>query len=278
MEISRPQIVASVTVRFSGASSNRYTLHANVTFDEERLGAGEGVNLTFRLAVKKCEVVFLAPSSGYFLVDPSSVRSPKPLKPHEVENLKKTSTSLSGRLALGLNKIGLPLSGDAEAAAKRETSRSFTSKQEVSAYLELSKRSHDNHRAWSLDGRSLPHGRLWGPVWDSEVEPRLAVVDNRPTDVIQKDSSMGFPPFSRIEVRCLREDIDIYDIQFKDPADEKQFRQRSGHQARIKAAEAFLGLQILREGLSVGDLSDRFSELTILDATIPITDAGNFDR
>lgn len=221
----RQLVALEAWFRQSPNDENRYTLHANVTFDEERLGAGDGVNLTFRLAVKKCEVVFLAPSSGYFLVDPSSVRSPKPLKPHEVEILKKTSTSLGGRIALGLNKIGLPLSGDAEAAAKQETSRSVNSKQEVSAYFELSKRSHDNHRAWSLDGRSLPDGRLWGPVWDAEQEPRLAIVDSRPGEVIQKDASMGFPPFSRIEVRCLREDINIYDIQFKDPAVEKQFRQ-----------------------------------------------------
>lgn len=274
----RQLVALEAWFRQSDEDPKRHTLHANVTFDEERLGAGEGVNLTFRLSVKKCEVVFLTPSSGYFAVDPSSVRSPKPLKPHEVENLKKTSTSLGGRIALGLKGLGLPFSGDAEVSAKRETSNSVSSKQEVSAYYELSKRSHDDHRAWSLDGRSLPGGRLRGPVWDAKQEPRLTVIDRRPEAVMQKDAEMGFPPFSRIEVRCLREDIDIYDIQLKDPAEQKKLNHRNGYEARMKAAEAFLRQQILREGLRVDNLSDRFSELTILDATIPIFDAGYLDR
>lgn len=272
----RQLVAIEAWFRQSSSDKRRYTLHASVTFDVERLGAGEGANLRFRLAVKKCEVVFLTPSSGFFGVDPSSVRSPKPLRPHEVETLKKTTRAIGGRIGLSIKGLMPSPSGDAEASAKRETSSAVASKQEVSPYLELSKRSVDNHRAWSLDGRFLPDGRLWGPVWDAEQEPRLTVVDNRPDAVMQKDADMGFPPLSRIEVRCLREDIDIYDIQFKDAEEDKQFRRKLGHQARIKAAEAFLRQQILREGLRVGDLSDRFSELTILDTTIPISDAGDF--
>ena len=86
---------------------------------------------------------------------------------------------------------------------------------------------------------------------------------------------MGFPPFSRIEVRCLREDIDIYDIQFKDHTEQSIFFARPGQAARIKAAEAYLKQQILLEGLRVGNMRDPYSELTICDATIPITDPGD---
>ena len=88
---------------------------------------------------------------------------------------------------------------------------------------------------------------------------------------------MGFPPFSRIEVRCLREDIDIYDIELKGEEEQNRIFKRPGQQARVKAAEAYLKQQILLEGLRVGEMSDRYSELTICDATIPISDAGDLD-
>lgn len=274
----RQLVALEAWFRQSDKDPRCHTLHANVTFDEERLGTGEDVNLTFRLAVKKCEVVFLTPSSGYFVVDPSTVRSPKPLKPHELEIRKMTSNKLGAGIAMRFAGWRSPISGDAEASARREASRTVSSSQQVSAYHEISKRSHEGYRAWSLDGRDFPEQRLLGPVWDAEQEPRLSVIDKRPEAVAQRDTDMGFPPCSRIEVRCLREDIDIYDIQFKDPAEDRKLRRRSGQENRMKSAEAFLKVQIERGGLRMPSLSDRFSELTILDATIPIINTGDFDR
>ncbi|WP_423211848.1 hypothetical protein [Paracoccus yeei] len=261
----------------SEVSVNRYTLHANVTFDEERLGGGEGSNITFKLSVRRCEVVFLPPSSGYFHVDPSTVRSPRPLNPHAVQISDTRTSKLGAGIGLSLSGNTPAVSANLDASASRETSKSITSSQEVSAYHELSKRSHDGHRSWSLDGKSMHMQRLYGCVWDGHSEPRLTIVDRRPEAVVQKDANMGFPPFSRIEVRCLREDIDIYDLQFKNDAVNGRIFQRPGQAARMKAAEAYLKQQILLEGLRVGDMSDRYSELTICDATIPIADASDLD-
>lgn len=261
----------------SETEKNRYTLHASVSFDEERLGGGAGSNIIFKLSVKKCEVVYLAPSSGYFVVDPSTVRSPKPLNPHTIQTSNNSSSKMGGGLVLSLSNKTPAASGNLDASASRESTKTISSNQEVSAYHELSKKSYDGHRSWSLDGKSMPMQRLWGSVWDAHNEPRLTIVDRRPTSVIQKDIEMGFPPFSRIEVRCLREDIDIYDIQFKDEAEQNRFFKRSGQVARTKAAEAYLKQQILLEGLRVGEMSDRYSELTICDATIPITNPSDLD-
>ncbi|MFC0199611.1 hypothetical protein [Paracoccus rhizosphaerae] len=261
----------------SEVDANRYTLHANVTFDEERLGGGEGSNVLFKLSVKKCEVVFLTPSSGYFYVVPSSVRTPRPLNPHAVQTSDTTTRKLGAGLGLSFSGTTPAVSGNIEALGSREVNKTIISNQEVSPYHELSKRSYDGHRSWSLDGRSLPKRRLWGPVWDAHNEPRLTIIDRRPDIVIQKDADMGFPPFSRIEVRCLREDIDIYDIEFKGEEEQNRIFKRPGQQARVKAAEAYLKQQILLEGLRVGEMSDRYSELTICDATIPIADASDLD-
>lgn len=273
----RQLVAVEAWFRRSEADVNRYTLHANVTFDEERLGGGEGSNILFKLSVKKCEVVFLTPSSGYFHVDPSTVRAPRPLNPHAIQTSDTTKGKLGAGLGLSLSGATPAVSGNLEASASREVSKSVTSNQEASAYHELSKRSHDGHRSWSLDGKSMHMQRLWGSVWDAQSEPRLTIIDRRPVAVIQKDADMGFPPFSRIEVRCLREDIDIYDIQFKNDAENVRIFRRPGQTARLKAAEAYLKQQILLEGLRVGDMSDRYSELTICDATIPIADESDLD-
>lgn len=267
------QLVA-VNAWFAQSESNekRFTLHAAVNFDEERLGGGSKSTITFKLSIKKCEIVFLPPSSGYFVVDPSSVRSTQPPNPHGVETTRSTTkaSGLAGRLSL---KGRTPeLSAHAEASRGQDAKTTITSSQTVSPFYELSKRSREGHRAWSVDGKSQHEGRIWGAIWNAHEEPRLAIVDKRPPAVIEKDEENDFPPVSRIEVRCKRVDIDIYDIEFKNPDDQKWFEGRGDIAAKLKAAEAFLKHVILEEGLTAGDLSDRYSELTICDVTIPIHD------
>lgn len=273
------QLVA-VEAWFARSQENerRFTLHAGVTFDEERLGGGGDSAVTFKLSIKKCEFVFLPPSSGYFDVDPASVRSPKPQNPHAVQTTQSTNKNLGLGGRVGLAGVNSDVSAHAEAGFGRESNTTVTSNQVVSAFHELSKRSREGHRAWSIDGKSLPKERLWGSIWDAHEEPRLMIVDRRPSTVAQKDDEMGFPPISRIEIRCLRADIDIYDITFKNAADQAWFKTGSSQAAKLKAAEAFLRQAILGEGLLVGDLSDRFSELTICDVTIPIHDQSALDR
>jgi hypothetical protein len=89
----RQLVALNAWFRTSTEDYRRFTLHADVCFDEERLGGGTESNVTFKLSIKKCEVVFLPPSSGYFVVDPASVRSPKPLTPYEVKTTQHSSRS-----------------------------------------------------------------------------------------------------------------------------------------------------------------------------------------
>lgn len=265
--------VAAWFRRLPGDEAN-FSFHANASFSEERISGGESSNVTFKLAVRKCEVVFLAPSRRYFHIARSSIRFQNPLSPSTVQTTATRSAKLGVGIQAAISAVSSVFDGSASIEKKKET----TSTQEVSAYHELNKHSRDGHWAWELDGRSLPNGRLYGSVWDGEQEPRLVLQDLRPPHIVQKDTEKGFPPVSRVEVRCLREDIDIYEIQLKDEEENGVLLSRPGHKARMKAAEAFLKEQILREGLLVGDLSDRFSELTIYDATIPVADEGDFNR
>jgi hypothetical protein len=257
--------------------AKQFTLHAQVSFDEERIGGGSGAAVTFNVSLKKCEIVFLPPSDNYFSVIPSSVRSQKPLNPHAVQTTSTKGKKLSLRAKIGLSPKLMDGAASLDAGFSGEETTTASSTQTVSAFHELSKRSSDNHHAWSVNGKSQPKGRLWGPIWDAHEEPLLALMDRRPPNVLQRDEEMSLPPISRIEVRCLRADLDIYDIQFKDPTRHKLFGSASDQAARMKAAEAFLKQMILAEGLSVGDLSDRYSELIICDATFAIYEQSSLD-
>lgn len=262
----------------SPTDARRFTLHAAVNFDEERLGGGSNSTVTFKLSIKKCEIVFLPPTSGYFAVDPASVRLTKPPNPHAIQSTQATTKAGGLSLALGIKGRAPDISANLDATARRDATTTVTSNQTIGPFHELTKRSREGHRSWSIDGKSQHNGRIWGAIWDAHEEPRLTIIDKRPPEVIKKDEDNDFLPISRIEIRCLRADIDIYDIDFKDPQDQGWLASQSTGITKIKAAEAFLKHTILDEGLTVGNLSDRYSELTICDVTVPIHDQSALDR
>lgn len=74
-----------------------------------------------------------------------------------------------------------------------------------------------------------------------------------------------------IQISCLREDIDIYEITFKEPEKQGWFAKKPTLEAQQMAAREILKEAIIREGLLSGDLAnDPFSEMTICDVAISI--------
>ena len=250
----------------------RFTLHANVTFNEERLGGDAATQVVFKLAVKRCDIIFVLPKSAPFRVDPSSVRSPKPLNPKSVIYKDSSKTGASARGKLGLSLLGPKASGEVDGSHEIQQERVTSSEQFVSHYNELWKMIRGNH-AWSVDGRELDNKRLAGPVFDAHNDPRLTIVDGRTDEAREKDNANNLNPVAGVQVRCLREDIDIYDIEFKDNEKQKRFEFSSHKQAKLATAVEVLKEAILKEGLVVGNIaSDPYAEMTICDVAISITD------
>lgn len=245
---------------------NLYTLHADVIFNEERLGGGSDAKIVFRIAVLRCEVVFVRPHSD-FSVNRASIRRQAPRPQQEVKstNSKRSKLSLGGMLSLsGVN---------AQAAGGHEVEKQETSSSEVrkGVYGEQFTKSSEGHDAWKLDGSQLPNGRLDGPVFDPINEPRLTLRDLRSEEQRTKDEKNSLHPVSRIEIRCLREDIDIYDIRFKNEDRNQVFGYQNGRREKLTIARSLLREALLQESLSVGDmLNDPFAEMTLCDVTIPI--------
>lgn len=259
-------------------NDRRYSLHASSAFDEERLGGGRESNVIFRVSIRRCEIVILPPIGSSFVIDPASVKGTKPRDNVAVQGNSSIKKSGGIRAGMGLTKGKFAPEFNASGAIERETAKSVTSNQPTNPFNELSKRSKDGHFAWRVDGKLLDDGRLSGSLWDGNEGPQLlTLIDQRSSEARVKDTLRNLTPNARIEVLCLREDIDIYDIQFKDPDRQKSFLSSRANAEKRLAAEMYLKHVILEEGLVAGDLADPFSEMKICDVSIPVLDNRTLD-
>ncbi|SLN21210.1 hypothetical protein PSM7751_00740 [Pseudooceanicola marinus] len=248
----------------------RFTLYADVSFNIERLGGGKDTAVTFKVGVKQCEIVFIRPLSG-FSVDRSSVRRQKPMSPQEITLSKQRKASGGVRTKLGLShkpSLEAGIEGNISATSERSSTLNLSK----SSYNEQFTRSREGHDAWSVNGQELG-GCLMGPVFDVRTEPRLTLIDIRNEERRSQEEANALTPTTHIEVRCLREDIDIFDIRLKDEDKEGRLLGKPGRKERVLIARGVIREALISEGLSVGHLiDDPYAEMTICDATIPILD------
>ncbi len=250
----------------------RFTLHADVSFGEERLGGDAATNIVFKVSVKRCDIIFVPPNGAPFRVDPASVRSPRPLDPKRVVMTETTTAKIGGRAQLRATPNSLGASAEAEAAIDRSRTTETSQETDFDVYHEIWKRIKGNH-AWTVDGRELSSSRLAGPVFDAKEHPRLTIIDRRPDEAIERDKKQNLEPVATIKVSCLREDIDIYDIQLKDPEAQSLFKRKPNKEIQLMAAREILKTALITEGLHAGDLpSDPFAEMELCDVSVTIVD------
>lgn len=250
----------------------RFTLHADVSFGEERLGGDPSSKVTFKLSVRRCDIVFVPPTAAPFRIDPSSVHSPRPLNPKSVIMKDTRKSKIGGRTKLSLNPLKPNASAELEGGLEHEKTIETSSNQLKSMYHEVWKRVNGNH-AWAVDGRQLDNQRLAGPVFDASSQPRLTLVDRRNPETKKRDAEQNLEPVASIRVSCLREDIDIYDIVYKDPDDQDLFETKKFKEKQLLTAREILKEALVREGLRAGDISSNpFAEMILCDVAITIID------
>lgn len=248
-------------------NSKRRTLHANVAFREERLGGGPESNVYFKVALKRCEVVAVLPDGGQNIrPDPRTIKSTPPKKARTVERSKNTTHARRGRLGIALKSV-LNMGAEGEVSGSQEQSQSESETQTVDFFDTLHGQSRDGFPSWRVLGHE---SRLEGALWDAVREPLFTIVDTRPEDIIERENERRMSPSASIQIRCLREDLDVYDIEFKDEKEAQLFSKRIGKENRLRAAEAYLKRELLNEGLLFGDLSDLYSELLLADLVVPL--------
>lgn len=247
---------------------SRYSLHLNATFKEERLGGIESSNIHFRVRLEKCEIVVVLPERGVgFKIDQKTLARTAPSPSVTLsDKSQKTSTGSVG-VDVGLeNKV--PFLKAISSFARKESSESQVENNRTVPKIEtLNSMTHDGHVSWIVTPNI---GSLLGSLWNPVEEPRFTLMDTRPSESGDDDKIKNLPPMALVEVRCKREDITIYDIKFKDLEKQGVLQNRENQEIRLRAAEAFLRTEIQKQRLNVGDIQDRFSDLTLTEYVVPL--------
>jgi hypothetical protein len=232
-------------------------LHAHVHFGQARIGDEPNLKISFRLGIRQAEVILVVPETEGLMVDKSSVaRRPTKAKFEAVISNRTTKSKA------WISKVGgvLGLKPKASASAARtgtlKTESERRAKTTLSAPMLVSQsQTAEGHYRWQIV--SAADDCLVGQPWDAEKEPRLTLVDQN----AGKDRSIE--PAVRIEVRCLREDLLISDIKVTDASFMDRIKGSYGHRNNEIAAECFIRDELIRNGLGVGDIHNRFASITI---------------
>jgi len=251
----------------------RYTFHMDVSFQNERLGGGEDDPVRFRIGLKKCELVVVLPRDKDALkIDPRTIASDQSPAYVTIDRKTLASAEMSGSGALDVGPAGMTGSANLAASATRARSVEATTNEVMPVLLGMRSESTDGNLSWSIERTNGPE-ILKGQFWDAKKdEPRFVVVDQRPIEVREQEARTGLHATVTVEVRCKREDLDITHIELTKPSDIKLMGLLPNRKKSMKAAEAFIKHQLQKEGLSVGDIHEPFSDLVVGDLLVSLVE------
>jgi len=237
-------------------------LHADVVFDTARVGGEAESQVRFRLSVKHAELVVIIPESEPFAVDKRSVARFGDITTmtRSFEEATEVLGGMEGdtKLAAGLTKVSASVGARIFANVKR-TAKEKLKWADKRASIDVTYRYHnaENSDRWTF--KPGIGAVLDGRPWDALKTSLLKLVDRR------TNRKKGIAPSARLEIRCLREDLEIRDIEIKDSGLWEKLVNRDGSKNRLKAVEAYIKNQLEKAGLEAGDLSDKFAKITLAE-------------
>lgn len=238
----------------------RADLHADVVFGEGRVGGELESKVRFRLRLRRADLVIVVPETEPLAIDKASVSRDNSA---EISGSKVThitrGAALSGSASLEAVVAASGPSLNASVASKAEFNSGAGSRVEASELVKAMKIKQsltaEGHYRWEIKPQLLEY--LDGRPWAAATEPRLTLIDKR------ADRSKGIPPMVRIEIRCLREDLEISDVEIKDKAIWTKLKGGMAFENKKIAAEAYIRNRLCAEGLEFGDISDPFGQLVL---------------
>jgi len=241
-------------------------LKVDVTFKEGRIGGEPESPVQFRLSLRRATLVVVIPENEPAEVLRDSIRRDD----HgDVIEWELTSTQAvhksAGVAAQGAASLNV-FQGGAQAEIIGQLGAKFASDQTQTEKSSGRKRGmksrfvFDNVEqcyTWVIDCESTEF--LDGRAWDASSMPLMTLRDKR------EDLTRGIPPNIRVAVKCLREDLIISDISVK--AGVSITDRLTGNEGKIKirAAEAYIRTKLCEVGLNVGEISNDFAKIVLLD-------------
>lgn len=245
--------------------SAKADLHVDVVFGEARVGGEVEERARFRLSLKRAEVVVVIPATEPARIDKTSVvRGETNTTKVSISTTKKQAgkRGIDVKGGLGTNARGPRIDAGASAEFSANTSAEKITRTNVtgSNTSVVQSRTEDGDYRWIVS--SIDMQPLLGHPWDADKAPRLKLVDTRP------DLNRGIEPSVRVQVRCLREDLEITNIVLKDEKRWASLRQSPTHRNRVAAAEAVIRDRMMKAGLVHGALDEPYAQMCLAEVTV----------
>lgn len=236
--------------------NDKASIHVDLNFLEARFGENAASPVRFSVRIKRAELVFADSENEPFSVIQSSVARQKIARGIVTKETCR-SAGLSGEASLRASTASpIPFSGAARATGEVSTERrqtayleSETSENQVSQYRD------EEGYCWEIKPSHNGSDHLIGKIWDPVLEPRLS---------IKRTSRTRIEPVCRVFLRCRREDIKIFNIEFKKST---SFADRYTINKQAAAA-AFIRSELTNASLEYGDFEEILSEVILADLIV----------
>ena len=222
-------------------------LHVQVVFSDGRIG-GLDAPVRFRLQLRRAEVHVLRDAAQVLQIRSSSVK-PGPNSGRERTVIATLETEVSTKTGVTLSQTPVAELGKQK---KHILKQEVTTKDDGQSVTFVSMRVEDGY----VFRVSSENELLEGVPWDSST-PILSYSDT------SAPRRKGEPPELRVELRCRREDMRIYDIELTNPND--SLANYSAN--KVMAVEQYIKSELISTGFMVGDISDPFSEVILADVS-----------
>lgn len=246
-------------------SEGRFNLHVDVAFGMARVGGEPEERARFRLVLKRAEIVVVVPATEPATIDQASISRESAqvlVSSRETRSSNRSiGADVSGEIGIGLGGAKAKASAKTKASAASARKASTTIMRKGSGLIVGQSKTVEGDYRWVVSP-ALPDGVLDGHPWDAKKKPRMKIRDDR------RDRDRHIEPTVRIQVRCLREDLEIKDIVLKDATRWGQLIKSPTHRNRMVAAEAVIRDRLARAGLFHGPLDEPFAEICLIEVSV----------
>ncbi|WHO84160.1 hypothetical protein [Rhizobium leguminosarum] len=243
------------------SSRSRVSLHADVTFHTARLGGEPGSPVTFTLDLKRAELRVIIPETEHIAIDRSSVArfDDGATAIRKTRSKSRTSGGIGSVFGLGATSKGASAALKLQARASKDYNRTeevVTTEKLKKIIVSHSVDAERNNR-WHFSPALT--STLNGKPWASRDQKLMKLVDKRQT------IDPRFEPVVRLELSCLREDLDVDAIELVDGATFAAAMAKLGGDRRLRAAEAFIRNRIQEEGLPTPRMENDHAQIILAD-------------
>jgi hypothetical protein len=241
-------------------------LHVDVVFGVARVGGGVDERARFRLSLRRAEVVVIIPPTEPARIDPETVARGGAAKVSvkDVETYKQSKrigAMAKAEIGVGVSSPKARAKAGLSVAASTGRDKVTTLSRQSDSMLVVQSQTVDGDYRWiitpSIDGDILD-----GHPWNAKKAPRLKVTD------LRQDRGRGIEPGVRVELRCLREDLEINNIVLSDASLWASLTKSPTHRNRVAAAEAVIRDRMMKAGLVHGALDDPYAQMCLAEVTV----------